>query len=216
MPIWKGIFMCLILSAGRCQIYARDASEKKVRCKDSLVKVVAPYVGLFHQHHDFFNKAFSYQGIDAGITFNGKLSTGIYGSMFVSPLKIELQGKSAYLAIKQVGISVGFVNTMSRRLYIGCNLNTGLFTLRAGSRRSSVLRDEQADIRIRGLVVSPHVFSEISLMKWMKVRIGLSYNIYRFDNQNIITRNDLQNVAFNFGIIFHHLIKSEHSEICCR
>lgn len=136
--------------------------------------------------------------------------------MFASPLRIELQGKSAYLAIKQVGISVGFVNTMSRRLYIGCNFNAGLFILHAGSKRWSVLHTEQAAIKIRGFVVSPQAFSEVSFLKWMSVRIRLSYNIYRFDNQNIITRNDLQNVAFNFGIIFHHLIKSEHSEICCR
>lgn len=207
MRTYKGIILCLIVATGRCQVYARDASEKKECCKDSLVKVAAPYVGLFHQHHDFFSKAFSYQGIEAGIDFNRKLNAGLYGSMFASPLRVELQGKSAYLAIKQVGVSVGFVHTMLRRLSIGCNLNTGLFILRADSRRVSVLRDEQAAVRIRGLVASPQAFSELSFLKWMSVRIGLSYNFYRFDNQNTITRNDLQNIAFNFEIIFHDLIK---------
>jgi|GEM_PF-6384399 len=108
--------MYLIFFTGRCELHARDTSKKQECCKYSPVKAVAPYVGLFHQHHDFFNKAFSYQGIEGGVNFNSKLSTDLYGSMFASPLRIELQGKSAYLAIKQVGISVGFVNTMSRRL----------------------------------------------------------------------------------------------------
>ena len=67
--------MYLIFFTGRCQLHARDTSKKQECCKDILIKAAAPYVGLFRQHHDFFNKAFSYQGIEGGVNFNGKLST---------------------------------------------------------------------------------------------------------------------------------------------
>jgi hypothetical protein len=57
-------------------------------------------------------------------------------------------------------------------------------------------------VNLNGLVLTPQVFAETNLTRWMKFRTGISYSIYSFEDQSIIHKSDLNNVSLTFGFIF--------------
>jgi hypothetical protein len=194
--------VALILFLG--PVAAQDMKyEYATDTKDTLFHNVRVYGGLVHQHQDFFNKAFSFQGIEAGVIINHSLLAGAFGSLFVS----NLDARTAvyphlFVNIKQAGLFVGCVNHERRVFHTGWLLNMGYFTLDADEINFAVFDTQQVPIRTNGLVLSPQVFGEINITTWMKFRTGLSYNFYSFEEHPVIKRSDLNTIALTFGFIF--------------
>ena len=166
------------------------------------------YGGLQHQHQDFFNNAFSFQGVEAGILLKNSILLGIYGSAFVSNLEVEIADNPMYMLINQGGFSGGMVRNNSRLLHTGFLLNIGYFSLAGNTNKLPLFRIAEHEISISGIVLSPQVFGELNVSSWMKLRTGLAYNFYNFGSSAMIAKSDLENFSFNFGFLFGKFIRS--------
>ncbi len=160
------------------------------------------YGGLTHQHQNFFNKAFSFQGIEAGIILHNSLFLGFYGSAFVSNLKVEIANNPMYIIINQAGFEGGFKRNGSRLFHPGVLLNIGYFSLGGDDSAMPLFKIADHEITFSGLVFSPQMFGEINVTKWMRFRTGLAYNFYSFGKNVSIADSDLENFSINFGFLF--------------
>lgn len=160
-----------------------------------------PYVNLYHQHHDFFNKAFSYQGIEIGTTINSSFYAGVYSSAFVSNLYANVNGRMKYIWAGQAGIFTGWNYHSEHRLQPGLQVNLGYFSMKAENYNFN-LRDIQfKHNQLNGFTLSPQVFLKWNICKWMDLKAGLAKNLYYFTHETI-RRSDIQGLSFNFGFIF--------------
>lgn len=170
---------------------------------DTLVKDFRVYGGLIHQHQDFFNKAFSFQGIEAGVIVNHSLLAGAYCSMFVSNLDIKHSTyPNLFVNIGQGGLFAGYINNANKVIHTGWLLNIGYFLLTGDETNFALFQITNPKVNINGLVLTPQVFAEMNITRWMKLRTGLSYSYYSFENQSIIMKSDLNNISLTFGFIF--------------
>ncbi|MCE1202335.1 MAG: hypothetical protein LWX09_09595 [Bacteroidia bacterium] len=160
------------------------------------------FITLYHQHHDFFGKAFSFQGIEGGGLVNQRFYLGAYTSFFASNLKAEINGVQRYVWIGQAGVLSGYLLKGERRIDPGFQINIGYFTLRLDEERFGLFQLNRADGSEKGLVVAPQLFGELGLKTWLKLRAGLSYNFYFPGDQSVINQSDLNRLSFTFGIVF--------------
>jgi len=196
----KGIRIILVLllefaSAG-C-IYAQEPNDSLVTKTN-----VKPFVTLYHQHHDFFGKAFSFQGIEGGVIVQRNLYLGVYGAFFASNLKAEVNNDIQYVWIGQGGVNVAYVLHSKSKFHPGCQLNMGIFTLRHDADNFGLFETNNASVILNGLIVSPQIFGEMTVAEWFKIRTGLSYNFYSFKEHLIIKPSELNHVSFTFGLVF--------------
>lgn len=152
-------------------------------------KDIKLYISLYHQHHDFFGTAFSYQGLEGGITVKTNLFVGIYGAFFVSNLKTVINGEEQLVWIGQGGINSSYLFFEKRGFHPGIQLNIGLFGLRSD------------DYSLNGMVLSPQIFGEFAVKKWFRIRTGLAYNLYGYKDHTSIQSADLKSLSFNFALL---------------
>jgi hypothetical protein len=169
---------------------------------DTLIKDCSLYLGLQHQHQDFFNSAFSFQGIEVGAILNHNFVVGLFGATFVSNLNVELVNNPIYVNIWKTGIIVGQINNSLNVLHTGWSISIGYFSLVYDEKNFKLFNSSNSSIRIEGLVLSPEVYAELNVAKWMKLRTGLAYCFYSFENQTLVKTKDLQNISLNFCFIF--------------
>jgi hypothetical protein len=183
--------------------FRSELSSQSVDRADTLSK--APhtllYGNLYHQHHDFFEHAFSFQGAELGIVTSRNWLLGIYSAAFASNLSTNIQDKTHYVWIAQTGIFAGKIWNEKKWIHPGCQLNAGYFQLRADETNFALFDTRFTSIQLNGFVFSPQFFSEFNTCKWLKIRTGLSYNSYVYGNHPIIKSGDLQNISFTFGMI---------------
>lgn len=160
------------------------------------------YATLYHQHHDFFDKAFSLQGLEVGFIFHKKFSIGLYGSCFVTNLKAEINNKQQYIWLGQSGMHLGYIHNSEMKIHPGFQLNTGVFSLRADKNNFGLFETNRATFKLSGLVISSQIFGELNLTAWFNIRTGLSYNLYTFKDSPIIQPSDLNHLSFTFGMVF--------------
>jgi len=171
---------------------------------DSLViKTKAnPFVALYHQHHDFFGKAFSFQGIEGGVIVLQNLYLGAYGAFFASNLKTQVNNDIQYVWIGQGGVNAAYIIYPKNRFHPGCQLNVGIFTLRHDDNNFGLFETDKASFKLNGLIVSPQIFGELIVNEWFKIRTGLSYNFYSYKNHLAIKQSDLNHLSFTFSLVF--------------
>lgn len=160
------------------------------------------YGGLAHQHQDYFNQAFSLQGVEAGLILNEHLFLGIFGSAFVSNLKVEIENNPMYILMNQAGFCGGYLRKSSKLLHAGVLVNAGYFALAGDDEAMPLFRIAEHEISVSGLVLSPQVFGELNVTNRMKFRTGLAYNFYSFANNSKVSECDLENISINFGFLF--------------
>jgi hypothetical protein len=160
------------------------------------------YGNLYHQHHDFFDKPFSFQGLEVGLILKRKLFLGLYGSCFVTNLKTEINNSLQYIWIGQSGVHFGYIHNAGKRIHPGIQLNIGAFSLRTDDRNFGLFQTNEAKFKMSGLVISPQIFGELNITDWFNIRTGLSYNLYNIENNSVIQPSDLNNFSFTFGMIF--------------
>jgi hypothetical protein len=172
---------------------------------DSLLTkaIVKPFINLYHQHHDFFGKAFSFQGIEGGVIIQQDIYLGLYGAFFVSNLKSEVNNELQYVWIGQGGINAAYIIHPKSRFHPGCQINMGLFLLRKDADNFGLFETDKASFKLNGFVVSPQIFGELVVVDWFKIRTGLSYNFYSFKGDLMIKPSELNNVSFSFGLVFN-------------
>jgi len=197
------IFGCL-LSWITGNLNAQFRKYEPVTVKhDTLISHIRIYSGLIHQHQNFFHKAFSFQGIEAGVILNHTILAGVYGSLFISNLDAHVADYSGlFVNIKQGGLFIGSMTKNVCKLHYGWLLNAGYFSLTGKENDFALFQDRQSIVSAYGLVLSPQVFAEMNVTRWLKVRTGLSYSIYNFEDQSIIKKHDLNNVSLSFGFVF--------------
>ncbi|MDD4971217.1 MAG: hypothetical protein PHT07_17450 [Paludibacter sp.] len=197
--LFTGLILILLISC----LNAQNNNYECITCKqDTLIKDIRVYGGLIHQHQDFFHKAFSFQGIEAGAIINHKLLAGAFGALFVSNLEIKTANDSPlFVNIKEAGLFVGKTNNDARVIHTGWLLNMGYFSLTGDKTDFALFRERYPLVQLSGLVLSPQVFAEMNITGWLKLRTGLTYSFYSFEDQSLIKKTDLNNIALTFGFI---------------
>jgi len=160
------------------------------------------YCAFVHQHQNFFKKAFSFQELDAGVIVNQQLFIGAYYSTFVSNLEVKIENNPMFVSIAHGGLFLGSVRAESKIIHPGWLANIGYFSLNADDSKFGIFKSKNTQINKSGLILTPQLFAEINISTWMKFRTGITYSLYFFENQSIISRNDLQNVSVSFGFVF--------------
>lgn len=193
------VLFCLLFTV-TVKIEAQEQTFKSVFGKnDTIVAKTSYYGGFVHQHQNFFDKAFSYQGLEFGVLLKNNFVTGIYAATFISDLSAEIEEKPMLIRMSQAGAMVGGIWKNQGILHAGWQLNTGYFSFNAESPDSNA---NNSDIFISGLVMSPQIYAELNITNWMKFRTGLAYNFYFFEDNPSIEKSDIQNFSLNFGFIF--------------
>lgn len=157
---------------------------------------------LYHQHHDFFGKAFSYQGVEVGLIRDHNLFGGLYGSCFVSNLKAEINHNLQFIWVGQSGIYAGYIYNAEKRIHPGIQLNIGAFSLRTDENNFGLFHTGNAQFNLNGLVISPQLFGELNITDWFNIRTGLSYNFYSYKDHSLVKTSDLNHISFTFGLVF--------------
>lgn len=185
-----------ILSAQSRQYrYALDPS-------DTLVREARIYGGLLHHHQDFFRQAFSYQGIETGLILNKHLMLGVFGAAFASNLRTESQSTPLFVNIWKAGLSLGNLYKSHEVLHAGWLIHIGYFSLIGNQSNMALFEINEASVRAKGLLFSPELFAELNLTRWMKIRTGVAYGFYSFENNAFVEKSDLQQLSLNFGFLF--------------
>lgn len=160
------------------------------------------YCGFVHQHQNFFHKAFSFQSVEAGLVIKGKYITGIYGSAFASNLKIQYKQQNRYVWIGQAGLAGGIVLNGQRRFHEGGLVHIGYFRLKAGERDFNLFSRNPTVTVYGGAIATPQVFGEWAALKWFKLRVGIGYSFYFFDDDDLVAKQDIENISVSFGFLF--------------
>jgi hypothetical protein len=195
------IFVTFTVKQGNAQSSNYNSLFKKAET-DYSNATLRFYGGLSHQHQDYFNQAFSLQGVEGGVILKNNMFFGIYGSAFVSNLEVEIENNPVYILINQAGVTSGYTDNSSKMLHAGLLFNLGYFSLTGNNTKIPVFKIAEHKITLNGLVISPQVFAELNVTKCMKFRTGLAYNFYTFENITSVNGSDLENFSFNFGFIF--------------
>ena len=178
------------------------AQEQNPFNLDSSKVKVNFYGSLFHQHHDFFGEAFSFQGIEGGILVEKKYLAGIYASSFVSNLKVNFKNEPKYFSLAQSGILCGYYYSNFKNVYSGVLINLGYVSIIGYEKSFPLFKPKNPAINLGGIVCAPQLFAEIPTLNWLQIRIGLAYNFYFLEENSKISNSDLNNISFNFGFIF--------------
>jgi len=199
----KYLFITLFFLFSSYKLNAQALNYQHIFGKsDTIIKDIRFYGAYVHQHQDFFNKAFSFQGIETGVIINHKLLLGSYGSTFVTNLDVKFANNPTFVYIGQCGLVVGSVRNDKKVLHTGWLLNVGYFSLTGDDSNFALFKADNPSIIINGMVLSPQVYAELNIAKCMKLRTGLAYSFYSFEDQTIITKSDLNNISLTFGFIF--------------
>ncbi len=190
------LVLLLVFASALC-ICAKEPGDSLIT-KTKLM----PFVTLYHQHHDFFGKAFSFQGIEGGAIVQRSLYLGVYGAFFITNLKAEVNNDIQYVWIGQGGVNVAYVIHGKNRFHPGCQLNMGFFSLRHDADNFGFFESGNASFKLNGLIVSPQIFGELIVTEWFRIRTGLSYNFYSFKDHLIIKPSELNHLSFTFGLVF--------------
>jgi len=196
----KGIRIILVLLSvfvSASSIYAQGPNDSLV-----IKNKVKPFVMLYHQHHDFFGKAFSFQGIEGGVIVQRNLYLSVYGAFFASNLKAKVNNDIQNVWIGQGGVNAAYVIRPENRFHPGCQLNMGIFTLRHDADNFGLFETGNASFKLNGLIVSPQIFGELIVAEYFRIRTGLSYNLYSFKDNLNIEPFELNNFSFTFGLVF--------------
>ncbi len=176
--------------------------EYLISNEQKLVTNVSLYGGLLHQHQDFFNKAFSYQGVEAGTIINHQFTVSVFGATFATTLNAEIDNQPVYFSMMKAGFAVGQVYDEFNVLHTGWMVNAGYFSLSGNYNSQRLFDHDLMSIVVNGMLLSPEVYAELNVTSWIKFRTGLAWSFYNFENHPAIKRNDLQNLSVNFGFIF--------------
>jgi len=196
-PMFCMLFTVTVKLAAQEQIY-KSAFGKN----DSINAKTSYYGGFVHQHQNFFDKAFSYQGLEFGVLLKNKFITGVYAATFISDFNTEIEEKPMLVRMSQAGAMAGGIWKNQGILHAGWQLNAGYFTLNAEPSDYQANFSNNSDIFINGLVLSPQIYAELNITDWMKFRTGLAYNFYFFEDDSSVEKSDIQNFSLNFGFIF--------------
>lgn len=193
------VFLLAVASA----LYAQSRDREFLLSKDCAAgNNPRPYAAFVHQHQNFFGKAFSFQAIEAGVTFRSGMLVNATGAVFASNLRVDLQGEPMYVSIHQLTGGAGFVLQEWKKMHAGALLNGGFFSLRADKTDVSVFKKTDASLLVHGWTCAPQIFAEFNVLKWMKFRAGIAWNFYGFKNGYGIRESDLQNGSVNFTFVF--------------
>jgi hypothetical protein len=126
----KSYFIVLFVLISTFNLYAQaDSIGYLPEKKDTILTDIRFYGGITHQHQIFFNKAFSFQGLETGITINHKYIVGIYGSSYISNLKVQQGQNFLYYFISQAGIVLGYEQYVTKLIDVGALLNAGYLSV---------------------------------------------------------------------------------------
>jgi len=190
-------FILLVL----CKLSAQEVNPIEANNKMEF------YGGLNHQHHEYYNKVFSFQGIEGGAILEHHYLFGVYGSTFVSSLEVDINNAATFLQMWQGGLMTGIMTDNRKFLHAGLLFNIGYISIVGDETNFPLFKVDNPSIRMGGLILDPQLFTELNVTKWMKIRTGLAYDFYGFKDQSLIKKSDLQSISFNFGFLFGSFTK---------
>lgn len=192
------LFVSVIVLLSVSGVFAQESADSTAT--NTRLK---PFVNLYHQHHDFFGKAFSFQGIEGGLIVRQNLYLGVYGAFFVSNLEAEINNETKYVWIGQGGVDIACVINSDRRFHPGCQVDVGYFSVKYDAAKFGLFETADASFKLHGVVVSPQIFGELNVTNWFKIRTGLSYNFYGYKDHSVVKTSNLNHLSFTFGLLFN-------------
>ncbi len=203
MRILRFILVVFCLAVLPFNMHARNENPGYMRCNaDTSGRDLRFYGGFIHQHENFFRKAFSYQGVEAGVILQHSVIFGVFGSTFASSLEVKGPDDAGFYLLSKGGIYGGMVVSGANRLHGGWLINAGGFSLSGNASEIPLFRRDHSDVRITGLILDPQIYAEVNVCGWMKIRTGLDYNFYVFKDKAVVSPRDLQGLSLSFGFLF--------------
>ena len=160
------------------------------------------YISLIHQHQNFFHNAFSLQGIELGVVVNHKFILAAYGSTFASTLDVNRLNNHLFVYTRQGGMLIGASQDNRKLFHAGCLLSAGYFSLVTSESKFTPFKIANPATRLHGFTVTPQLYGELNVTKWMRFRTGVGYTFYRFPLQSTVTKSDVETMAIVFGFTF--------------
>lgn len=203
------IISLIFLILGITRLFSQNTGYQYLINKNQVVestKAFKFYCGLTHQHQSFFDKPFSFTGIETGVILRNKMFLGAYGSSFLSNLEVENSNSKTYFSLAQGGLVSGVTYHSNKWFHPGALVNIGYFCLTGSSSGFQFFDTQNPTVTICGLVLTPQAFAGINVLKWMKLRLGFGYSFYTYNNQSVVSKSDLQHVSINFAFLFGKFI----------
>jgi hypothetical protein len=203
MRLRNYLFLAILFSIAFQKLSAHEnCKESHLNKPDSCQTDARLFVGLVHQHQNFFHTPFSFQGIEAGMIHHHKLLLGVFGSTFITNLITPVANHNLYLNVWQAGCYTGQIYHEERRFHLGWLMNAGYFSLTGNYSNFSPFKATNPVVKVTGLVLLPEIYGELNVANWLKLRTGFGYSFYRFENQSWITKASMQDLCFTFGFLF--------------
>ncbi len=170
--------------------------------KDTCIRHIQFYAGFVHQHQDYFSKPFSLQGAEVGVSINHHFQAGCYYSAFASTLHTATAGAASFVSVRQMGLFVGSAYDTRKVLHTGYMINVGYFSILHSADAFPAFNSGSSPRRLAGLVIAPQLYGALNTTAWLRLRAGITYSFYSFEDQSAINRADLQNIAVCFAFLF--------------
>lgn len=163
------------------------------------------YVGLTHQHRDYFGLPFSFTGFEAGAFATPRLMVGLAGSSFLSPLEVLGGASPSYLQMQQIGLVLGLVSNKAAAFQYGMLLTSTYLSVRSSRARLSIFQQGEGVVQSGGLLLRPQVFMEVNVARWMRFRMGGSYDVPLVAGGGAVAGEDLRGFSIDFAFLFGRL-----------
>lgn len=201
----KLLFLLCLTSAYSLQAETQNKSYEYITNPNQpSLNEVKFYERFFHQHQDFFNKAFSYQGLEARFNLNGKVIIGGFAGMFITPLSIEIDEKANFANAFKTGLTVGQFYHAEKIVHTGWTVNAGYSQIQTDETSFNTFDVPETASTYKSMLLSPELFTEAYITPWMKFKTGISFPFYNFEDQSVVQKDDLQSLSVNVGFTFGH------------
>lgn len=163
------------------------------------------YVGLTSKHMQVNSNTMP--GIEAGVMLNDAFLVGIYGMGTSGNFTFQNYNGFNHIMYGEGGLLAGYVANPDQMLHFGGTIKLGYLSLIAHEDEIRVFDDFEPTAEDDGVVYHPEIFSEINVARFLKVRVGLGYSFYVFDEETVLCNKDLDSWNMNVGLIFGNFLK---------
>jgi len=163
------------------------------------------YIGLTSKHMQVNSN--SMPGIEGGIMFNDAFLAGVYGMGTSGNFSYLNYNGFNHIMFGEGGLFAGYVSNPDQMLHFGGTIKLGYISLLAHENEIKIFDDIEPTAEDDGVVYHPEIFSEINVAKFLKIRVGLGYSFYVFDEETVLCNKDLDSWNMNVGLIFGSFYK---------
>lgn len=193
----KALILCTMILC--LPVMAQDSTYEYIFSgKPENVKVHF-YGGLTFQHVSEITNTMP--GIEGGVLFNKKFVAGLYGQGTTGNFGIRYNDTIHNIMFGEGGLFLGYISKFKKPLHFGGMLKIGYVSLVADDNEIKLFEDVDPVAEDNGMVFHPELFSEVNVLKQLKVRLGLGYTFNSLDKESVACNRQLDSWTMNFSIL---------------